>query len=297
MWVLDTIVALETVLKLSVRTVSYKKALEVTAVLDLLLEDKMVLFSGCTQILWYLPNCFAWKLRFQQEDRLLSPEKRNQIESKVQDLAQKLGINKPITIMEKKCSSIAEAQGVAWFSGRAGIIIDPGVANAIPEEQLEFLIAHELSHIKNNDNVSFGVVPGIVTILTHLAIKVLFPSLKAFIIPSPVEIFVPATIQLPRRNLASIIADLVSVTFSIFFYRWREKSADKLGFSICSDAGQKAAPQFFDLIKRGNIWHRNSEEASLFTKMFITEDGENMIDIGHPWLKDRIKYLQSGSSL
>ncbi len=57
---------------------------------------------GGSILLGVIPGSFSWRLRLQKDDKLLSLTKRQQIESKVQELAQKLGINKPIELIEKK---------------------------------------------------------------------------------------------------------------------------------------------------------------------------------------------------
>jgi Zn-dependent protease with chaperone function len=215
-------------------------------------------------------------------------DKRNQIELKIQELAQKLGISKPIELIEKKgLLTIAQAQGIAFFSCRAGIAIDPDIADVMPEAELEFLLAHELSHIKTNDNMWMGVVPGIVGIVATLAMSILFPSSIAFS-------SIVATLIL--TSPAALVGLSVSVIAFVILSKWREECADKLGFSVCSDAAQKAAPQFFDSIRTAQIEYRNDEEGSylsqLWRKFLITEAGEFRFDVFHPSLNTRINYLQ-----
>jgi Zn-dependent protease with chaperone function len=256
---------------------------------SLLMTTFLNLFSAGSTLFSAIPGSFSWRLRFQKDDKLLSTDKRNQIESKIQELAQKLGISKPIELIEKKgLMTGAQAQGIAFFSGRAGIAIDPDIAHVIPEAELEFVIAHELSHIKANDAMWMGVASSIVGLITTLAMSILFPSSVAF--SSTV-----ATLIL--TSPAALVGLLVSVIALVVFSKWREECADKLGFSVCSDAAQKAAPQFFDSMRASQIEYRNNEEGSCLSRMWrrflITEDGECRLDILHPSLKTRIKYLQS----
>ena len=95
----------------------------------------------------------------------------------------------------------------------------------------------------------------------------------------------------------TVVGLSVSVIASVFFSKRREESADKLGLSICSDAAQKAAPQLFDAIRMLQIEYRNDKEGSdlskLWKRFLIAEDGESRLDVLHPSLKNRIRYLQA----
>ena len=88
------------------------------------------LCSGGSMFLSVIPGSFSWRLRLQKDDKLLSVTKRKHIESKIQELAQRLGINKPIELIEKNgLMAGAQAQGVSFFSGRAGIAINPDLVD------------------------------------------------------------------------------------------------------------------------------------------------------------------------
>ncbi len=147
----------------------------------------------------------------------------------------------------------AQAEGVSLFSGRAGIAINPDLVDEISGGQLEFLLAHELSHIKANDLIWMGGVLSIVGVITTLAMSILFPSSAAYFSP-----IVMATLMV--SSPAAVVGLSVSLVALVFFSKWREECADKLGFSVCSDAAQKAAPQFFEKIRTAQIEYRNDEE-------------------------------------
>lgn len=253
------------------------------------------LFSGCGGFFFgIIPGSCSWRLHFQEDDKLLNKEKRDYIELKIQEIAQKLKISKPIELIERKgLITIAQAQGVAIFSGRIGIAIDPELADEMSEAELEFIIAHELSHIKTNDHILLWAIPGLVGVITNLAIRILFPSFSSITF-SPI---VKTTII---RSPAALAAQIVSVITFVFFSKWREECADKLGFSICSDAAQKAASKSFDKIRIAQIEYRNIKEGSylsrLWRKFLITKDGEFRLGILHPSLKSRINYLQTRES-
>lgn len=253
------------------------------------------LCSGGSMLLSSVFGIFSWRLRFQKDDKLLSSIKRKHIESKIQELASKLGINKPIELIEKNgLVGGAQAQGISLFSGRAGMVIDPDLVNDMPEEQLEFVIAHELSHIKANDYLIWlGGAPSIVGVITTLAMSRLFPSSATHFPPIVMATFMVS-------SPAALVGLSASINAFVIFSRWREECADKLGFSVCSGAAQKAAPQFFEKIRTFQIEHRNDKEGSclsrVWRKFLITESGETRFEVLHPSLKNRIKYLQPNLS-
>lgn len=247
-----------------------------------------LVYSG-SLIFSAIPGSFSWRLRFQEDDKRLSRGKRKAIESKIQELALKLEINKPVELIEKKGLVAGfQAQGIAFFSGRAGIALDPDLAEEVTEDELEFLIAHELSHIKANDLLWMGVVSGVVGMITTLAISILFPASVAFSSSF-------ATMML--GSPAGLLGLSVSVIAFAIFSQWRESSADKLGFSICSESAQKAATGFFDKVRTSQINFRNDKNGSYFSKLLrrfvITEDGDFRLDVLHPRLKTRVEYLQT----
>ncbi len=151
------------------------------------------------------------------------------------------------------------------------------------------MVAHELSHIKANDLIWLETVPGIAGVITTLAMSILFPSSATYFPP-----IVIATLMV--SSPAAVVGLSVSGIAFLAFSKWREKCADKLGFSICSNAAQKAAPLCFDTIRISQIEYRNGEEGSYLSKVWrrflITEDGEARFDVYHPSLKNRKEYLQ-----
>lgn len=248
------------------------------------------LLSGGMILTAVVPGIFSWRLRFQKDDKHLNQNKRTRLELKIQELAKKLEINKPIELIEKRnlwCG--AEAQGLALFSCRAGIAIDPDLVNAIPVDELEFLIAHELSHIKANDLISMGVIPSAIGVLTTLAMSLLFPATAANFSPMVAMLLIPSPAALVGVSVSAI-------TFALFS-KWREKCADKLGRSICSDAAKKTAFHFYDRVRRLQFEYRNDENCSFCSKILrrflFSEDGDFRLDVLHPPLSTRIKYLQT----
>lgn len=239
------------------------------------------LLSSGSAFVCTIPSAFSWRLRFQTDDQLLPQAKRRSIESKIQELAKELGISKTIELIEKRnLATGAQAQGIGSFSSRIGIVIDPDLANALPEAELEFVLAHELSHIKANDNLWIGVFPSIAGVITTLAMSTLFPSLAA-------------DFSISIVSLSAVPGIAVSTIALFSLSKWREECADKLGFSACSCNAKKAAPAFFDRIRVGQARLRDND---VLKRFLFTEDGESRLDVLHPPLASRVQYLRDLNS-
>lgn len=235
-----------------------------------------------------LGSC-AWRLHIQKDEKFLSHHQRNQIETKMQELAKKLGLSKPIELIEiSGCAGIAQAQGINIFSGKIGIAIDPLVVRDLPEEQIEFLLSHELSHIKANDYLWLGLSSAVGAITT-LGISKLFPSSS--------ELFPKSVIAVTKAASPAAAAGLAASAVALsLISKWREENADKLGFYVCSDTAKKGAVDLFKTIKAAQIEYRNADDGSSLSKAVrkcsITEDGNSRTDFMHPKLQERISYLE-----
>lgn len=243
-------------------------------------------FSGST-FLVSISAIFPWRLHFQKDAKLLSPEKRSYLESKIRELSEKLAISRRVELLEIKGLLFTDAQalGFAASPGRLGIAINPESFDCMPEEMQEVIIAHELSHIRSNDFAWVGICSSILGVITALALHILFPSLSIYSPDSP----------------AAIIGFAVSTVALIFFSRWREECADKRGLSICSAPARVAAPYIFEWLKEETLHYRNDPKSSSLSKLWrkfcISEEGEDRLDILHPSLKTRIRYIRQADPL
>jgi len=214
-------------------------------------------------------------------------EKRGWIVSKINELAEKLSINRPVELIEVKgLAEIATAHGNAILPSRIGISINPEIAAKIPEDMLEFILAHELSHIAANDDVSTkaGATAGLVLSIVTFAMHVRFSWSS-----QPVKR--PSTASSSVLTASLVVAAIALVLFS----KWREVCADKRALSICSSAAKIAAPKLFEKIRSQNLECRNDKNvsvlSSLWRKLLTTKDGNDRLDVFHPSLTYRIRYL------
>lgn len=248
------------------------------------------LISGGSFLLVGVFGSLSWRLRFQKDGKILLNENRKEIESNIKKLAQNIGIEKPVELIEvNKVTTIAQAQGIGSFSGRVGIAINPGQILQLYKFERELLIAHELAHIKTNDPLWMGLIPGIAGVITTLAMTILFPSSGTYFSRN---IVINSLIGSP----AALVGIAVSFIVCSFFSKWREECADKLAMSICSNEAKLAAPMLFERLKQAHILHRNDPKckgfSKLWRKLLISQNGDYIFDIFHPSYNARINYLQ-----
>lgn len=218
---------------------------------------------------------FSWRLRLQKDARQLPPEKREFIEKKVAEVAKLYGIKKELKVTEiRRLSAGAQAMGNGFLPGRAGIAINPELFTNLTEGEQEFVIAHEISHIKWFDTFTIIGMAGVAFLTTSLALALLVPSMGAG----------------PAILIGVVVATVTLCLFSV----WREAAADKNAFLKCSDKGKAGGISFFEGIRQSNIAYRNSASSTignLWRKIRVSAEGENRFDLMHPSLKWRIKQL------
>lgn len=236
-----------------------------------------------------IPGTISWRLRFQNDAKYLNSQKRNFLETKIQEMASKLSIQQPVNLIEIKGLLVgAQAQGNALLPAKLGIAINPELFNQISRGEQEFILAHELSHIKANDHLWGGVICGLVGALVTLALCLRFPSLSTQ----------PKSLLLKIVGSPAAILGQVAYLFAFtLFTRWREKRADLSGASICSDQVRLAAVQHFEKESTLLIAERNDSEGSflsrLWKRILISPEGGVRLDIFHPSFKTRANYLRS----
>lgn len=230
---------------------------------------------GTCAFLASLANVLAIQERFSEDERLLSPKKRDFLESKIRELSHKLGITKQVELKEVTGSYTATAYGCNLLPTASGIIIDPNLVHESSEAELEFVLAHELVHIRQNDVPWTLSLMSIAAVITTIAIHILFPASLALM--GAVKTGMIVTAMLATR---------------VFVARRREEAADRLGFSICSRAAQEAAPQFFEKARKNNV-EIKAYKPSLLNNLTLTKEGDDLLAFFHPPLTHRINYLQA----
>lgn len=223
-----------------------------------------------------LNGLLSYRLRLKQKD--LSPDKKEYLQQLVTSLSNKLNVTKKLDIVltSSEFGGEAQAMGNTLLPGRAGIAITPSFLQ-LTKYQQEFILAHEISHIKHQDLLTLGLVPGLATIITRIALPRLFPKATAV-----------------SSNIHEICFLMGCIAY-VIFSQWREKCADQAGFAVCSNQAKMAAIKLFKDAQEHHQKLREDTSCSLIKRMFfkmtISAKGNNRLDVLHPSFTSRITNL------
>jgi len=245
--------------------------------------------SGGPFFVFSMAGLFPWQCYIQKDAKRLSTDHRQLLQEKINKLTKKLGIQKEIELIEIEAFYTSlQALGSNVFPNKAGIAIDPNLLKEMPFDMQEFVLAHELSHIKNNDLIKVNLYAGIVAAIVTAVAGILFPSLN---------------VRFSKRGMAlsgytspaAIIGSFVGLYAFVFFSKKYEEAADKMAFSVCSKEAQLEGINFFKICQEYHISNRKEIDsllAKIWNKMMYTSEGDFRLDILHPSLSKRIQYLQ-----
>jgi len=224
--------------------------------------------------------------------RPVTKEKEPRYYSIVKNLSEKAKIPIP-----KICKMEGELQINAFATGRnpknAAVAVTSGALQKLNDRELEGVLAHELSHIKNRD-----ILVSTIVVITAATISV----------ASRVFLYGSLFGERERKNqggagamiiaiLVAILAPLVAVIIQLAVSRKREFLADASGAKLVG-SGEGLAKALEKIEGDSRYLHnastatshlfisnpfRGMEESSWFIKLFMT----------HPPLKKRIKTLRS----
>lgn len=244
--------------------------------------------GGHTFFLRTLSAYFPRVLRFQ--DQTPTPLLyREELEPKINDFASRLKFNKPVKLESNSLiSGFAQGLGMKALGGEAIIRVHPKRINGLSSSQREFVLAREVAQIHANKGVWLGLVPGLVGIITTLALSLLFPPL-AIPLSNLIGLMIFGS---PAAAIGCTVASIAWVVLS----RKLERDADDVAFELCSVNARRLAPLIFNDERQFNISRRDDPAVSCavkaWRKCFITSNGNSRINISQRSLTAREKYFQ-----
>lgn len=201
----------------------------------------------------------------------------------VQRQAQAAGIKMPeVGIFEGSPNAFA----TGWNKNDALVAVSTGLLQSMNHDEVEAVLAHEISHVANGDMVTLTLIQGVVNtfvvflsrVIGHLVDRVVFKVERghgpAFWITSLIAQFVLGI-------LASIIV--------MWFSRWREYRADAGGANL---AGRNKMVAALRRLQQARDPQPLPDEMAAFG---ITGAGLKELFASHPPLEDRIAALQRGA--
>jgi len=208
---------------------------------------------------------------------------------KVRDLASQMGIGAPEVGIYESPEPNAFATG--WNRNKALVAVSTGLLEAMNEEEVEAVLAHEVGHVANGDMVTLALVQGVLNTFVVFFARIAAYLVSTFLArgeedegaPSGIVYFITAIVfQIAFGVLASMVV--------MWFSRFREYRAD------AASARAVGAPKMISALRRlqqfSDMPARGGRE---FAAMKI-RDPAGMLRLfsSHPPLEARIEALQKG---
>ena len=188
------------------------------------------------------------------------------IKEELQPFFEKVGVREDLIVLEDLGRGLCV--GTNFFTkGDAAIIVGRGF-NETDKDACHFVIKHEVSHLKYNDNFTTCFVPAVCA--TAAAIFTTF-----------------ARKPLPR--ITSVMATAaIGILSHTAFSRYREGKADDFAIAESSNEELKGRRRYL----LGLLAFHKEYQKTFWKKIIISSSGENRLDIEHPSLKSRLKKVE-----
>ncbi len=184
-----------------------------------------------------------------------------------------MGMRPNITILHAPSSQCPiQAVGGSLSCSNAAIYVGPESSLTKNNQRRQFILTHELSHIKHNDVLKIGLVSTLAYVVTAVA--------ASFFLP---------------------VAGTVGVAFSVFLItlstmsRHCEKRADLEAQRYCQLMETRQFCQALQELQNAYQQYRNNTMLPFTTRMWnkirFDSKGNDRLDILHPSLSQRISYL------
>jgi len=247
----------------------------------LLIYSAVIGFSGSLISLFMSKFMAKQSMRVRLIDRPQTPEEIWLINT-VQHQAGVAGIKMPeVGVFEGTPNAFA----TGWNKNDALVAVSTGLLQSMNHDEVEAVLAHEISHVANGDMVTLTLIQGVVNtfvvffsrIIGHFVDRVVFKVERGH---GPAFWIVSLIAQFVLGILATIIV--------MWFSRWREYRADAGGADL---AGRQKMIAALRRLQQANNPQPLPDEMAAFG---ITGAGLKELFASHPPLADRIAALERG---
>jgi heat shock protein HtpX len=195
--------------------------------------------------------------------------------------ANRAGIGMPEVGVFDHASPNAFATG--WNKNDALVAVSTGLLQQMNRDEVEAVLAHEVSHVANGDMVTLSLIQGVVNtfvvflsrIIGHTIDRVVFKTERGY---GPAFYIV--------SMIAEFVLGILAMTIVMWFSRWREFRADKGGADL---AGQSKMIAALKRLQQAHDPEPMPEEMAAFA---ISAGKVQKMFASHPPLEDRIAALE-----
>jgi heat shock protein HtpX len=205
--------------------------------------------------------------------------------STVQRQAQQAGIGTPEVGIFDSPEPNAFATGMS--RNNALVAVSAGLLQNMNSDEVEAVLAHEITHVSNGDMVTMGLIQGVINtfviflsrIIGHVVYRVVFKTERGY---GPAYYITSIVAQIFLSVLASMIV--------MWFSRRREFRADAGGASL---AGRNKMVAALQALQRGHEPHDLPGEFAAFGISGGLGSGIKKLFMSHPPLQERIAALRA----
>lgn len=201
-------------------------------------------------------------------------DEESKIEKIVKDKSKLLNLNKEV-LVKFNDSEGAEAHGLNITNLPCGITVGQSNKLILNSDAEGFIVAHELSHIKNNDFISIPVGSFLISEISSLGLSILIPN---------------------YGFTNYVVSSLIGSVAYIIISKFCESQADKDALSVCTKDEKQGAVKMFSDYKTYILDIRNEESPGklndIIKKIVLTQDGDDRSDVLHPLATNRIEMIK-----
>ncbi|MCU7916493.1 MAG: protease HtpX [Candidatus Thiodiazotropha sp. (ex Gloverina cf. vestifex)] len=196
--------------------------------------------------------------------------------------AKQAGIGMPEVGIFNHSSPNAFATG--WNKNSALVAVSSGLLQQMSRDEVEAVLAHEVSHVANGDMVTLSLIQGVVNtfvvflsrIIGHTIDRVVFKTERGY---GPAFFIV--------SMIAEFVLGILAMTIVMWFSRWREYRADRGGAEL---AGRQKMIAALRRLQQAHEPEPMPEEMAAFA---ISAGKVQKMFASHPPLEERIAALES----
>ncbi|MET0071415.1 MAG: protease HtpX [Candidatus Thiodiazotropha sp.] len=200
----------------------------------------------------------------------------------VERQAQQAGIGMPEVGLFNHASPNAFATG--WNKNSALVAVSSGLLQQMNRDEVEAVLAHEVSHVANGDMVTLSLIQGVVNtfvvflsrIIGHTVDRLVFKTERGY---GPGYFIV--------SMIAEFVLGILAMTIVMWFSRWREFRADRGGAELAGRGKMIAA------LKRLQQAHEPESLPEEMAAFAISAGKVQKLFASHPPLESRIAALQA----
>jgi heat shock protein HtpX len=200
----------------------------------------------------------------------------------VEQQAERVGIRMPEVGIFNQAAPNAFATG--WNKNAALVAVSSGLLQSMSKDEVEAVLAHEVSHVGNGDMVTLTLIQGVVNTFVVFLSRVI-----AFFVDR--VIFKVERGHGPAFWIVSIVAQIVlgilASMIVMWFSRWREYRAD------AGSASLVGSPKMISALRALQRGHK-AEMPTEMVAFGINTGKISGLFASHPPLEARIKALESG---